>query len=552
VFLVSLSLGWPLDDDTKSDPLVGQTLAGGRYRVDRRIGAGGMGAVYEGTQLELGRRVAIKVLLDADSRAVERFRQEALALGQVTSPHVVSVLDFVLQHDPVFLVMEILEGEPLSRLLARKQSLPIPLALEITRQILAGLETAHRRNIVHRDIKPSNIWLTQRRSATTGESDLLVKLLDFGIAKLVSEERAYKTTTGVLIGTPAYVAPEQFLGASADTRSDLYSTALCFYEMVAGSRPWGQKRGPDLTLAILNEPAPPLTSRVPGFPPRLSAFIDRCLSKKSADRPTDASAMASELALLESEELPEPKAPDTIRDAPLKPKPKPKPKPMSRTFAIACGATLLLATPLIALQLRSRPAPTTTQNQDATPITTTTMTANDEDEGGSVASATSAAPSSSSSSSSHLANPAPTALASGMRPYCKCQGRVKYQPENLCTQKMPPLCHCLSQVPNVPQARLCRVRWRRSATHDEWLCDDNRYRGPDVKRGGDCLGYFEPTSASMDGGAVFFRFTDGRPVNGTLQLCTTCYDPPFQPAIPNTPCTGYLHGDLENGTWTCW
>ncbi len=291
------------------DDLEGQTL-GGRYRLERAIGRGGMGAVLEAVQLDLGRKVAVKVLLAADPRSVDRFRREALAASALTSPHVVSVYDFQAPPDGVpFLVMELLEGCSLASLLRQEGALPVGRASRIASQMLVALEAAHRAGIIHRDIKPSNVWLVSGH----GIEDH-VKVLDFGIAKLLRPDVAPLTTMSSFLGTPAYLAPEQIRGLDVDARTDIHAVGTVLYEMIAGHRPW---KG-DLvtqTADILERVPPLLRELVPSVPLPLAVVVARAMAKDPEVRYARADEMRHALApfvlapaiapptLMESQEL---------------------------------------------------------------------------------------------------------------------------------------------------------------------------------------------------------------------------------------------------------
>jgi serine/threonine protein kinase len=271
-----------------SGSLVGQTLAG-RYRALRVVGRGGMGVVYEAEQIDLRRRVAVKVVDDADPRIVDRFRQEALATANLNCPNVVTVLDFCFSPDqPPMLVMELLDGESLFHVLRRDGPLPLPRAVGIAAQMLNGLAAAHRAGIVHRDVKPSNVFILR-----TSVGDDVVKLLDFGIAKVLSG--GIQTTTGALSGTPAYVAPEQLRLQPVDARTDLHAVGVCLFEMVAGKTPWRSWGGPLLSAEILREEPISLAEVCPEAPAPLGAVIARALAKDPAARYPDATAMLAAL-----------------------------------------------------------------------------------------------------------------------------------------------------------------------------------------------------------------------------------------------------------------
>lgn len=214
------------------------TLVAGKYRLNRLLGDGGMGSVYEANHTLLGTRVAVKLLhreMLQRSGLVERFLQEAQVAAQIRSPHVVHMLDVGQDTgQPPYLVMELLEGEPLSQVLERDQRVPEARAVEYTIQILTALEAAHALGVIHRDLKPENVFLT----VAAGRPH--IKLIDFGIAKLRKTDPEAKnlTVAGTVMGTAEYMAPEQAIRADqVDGRADLYSVGVMLYEMIAGVRP---------------------------------------------------------------------------------------------------------------------------------------------------------------------------------------------------------------------------------------------------------------------------------------------------------------------------
>ena len=292
----STRLRWSAIVDTVTDSaqkLQGRLL-GGRYRVEQLLGVGGMGAVYAGVQEDLQRRVAIKVLhgeLSLDD--VVRFRHEALAAAALGHPNIVQVTDFQTPPgEPPFLVMEALDGVSLRALIEKHGRLPAERTVFIAVQILAALAVAHKAQIIHRDIKPANVFLSN-----TPASDDVVKLLDFGIAKVLREgAQSPQTVRGAILGTPAYMAPEQALGMIVDPRVDLYAVGACMYEMISGRRPLLGTTSGELLLAIAREVPPKLHTLVPDVDARLSDLVDRALSKDPERRPKSAAEMIEALS----------------------------------------------------------------------------------------------------------------------------------------------------------------------------------------------------------------------------------------------------------------
>lgn len=288
-----------------------------RYRILGPAGAGGMGAVYEAEQIELRRRVAIKLVRGGEGESFERLRREALGASAVQSPHVVSVFDFHWEEgEPPFLVMELLEGRSLDELLEEAGALPFGRAARLACQVLDGLAAAHRAGLVHRDVKPANIWLVP---TMTGD---LVKLLDFGLVKNVDVDDAIGLTarSGRLMGTRAYLAPEQIHRLPADTRSDLHAVGVVLWEMIAGRRLW-DSRGPDVFAEIAARTPESLAKVVPGVPRGLADAVARALAKDPEGRFRDAAAMYAAIAPYASEarasELPPERdeAPETVEVA---------------------------------------------------------------------------------------------------------------------------------------------------------------------------------------------------------------------------------------------
>ncbi|MEZ4259069.1 MAG: serine/threonine-protein kinase [Polyangiaceae bacterium] len=282
------------------DDLRGQTVAK-RYRIVRAIGEGGMGIVWEAEQLDLPRRVALKALpryVAFDGNAVRRFKREAESAASLQHPNIAQIFDFYLGGDgPPALVMELLDGAPLEDEIARGPIAPERIAL-IARQVLSALAVAHDHAIVHRDIKPANIFLSR---GPTGE---VVKILDFGVAKVL--DSAPITATGIVLGTPLYMAPEQASGQPVTPATDLYALGVCIYEMVAGRAPWGELSGARLVSAIVLSEPTPLRELAPHAHPLLVEVVERALQKNPADRFASARAMSDALAPLDPSAAPVP------------------------------------------------------------------------------------------------------------------------------------------------------------------------------------------------------------------------------------------------------
>jgi len=258
-----------------ADPLVGKVIAD-RYRVDERLGVGGMGAVYRAEHVLMKKSVAVKVLhreMTVLDEVVKRFEREAIAAGRIEHPNVTVATDFgKLDDGSFYLVLEYVAGRSLTQALT-EGPMPVERALFIARQVAAGLGAAHAAGIVHRDLKPDNIMLIER-----GGTKDFVKVLDFGIAKVSAEAEggSQLTRLGSVFGTPAYMAPEQAAGKSVDQRADLYALGLVTHEMLAGKPTFEAEEVMGLLAKQLTEPAPPLPDTVD---PGAAALVARLLEK---------------------------------------------------------------------------------------------------------------------------------------------------------------------------------------------------------------------------------------------------------------------------------
>jgi len=257
----------------------------GKYRIVRLLGEGGMGAVYEGENVRIHRKVAIKVLhaaVAAKADVVQRFEREAQAAGRIGSEHIVEVLDLGnLPEGDRYMVMEYLEGESLGERIKRKKRLSPHEVGHLLHQLLEGLQAAHAAGIIHRDIKPDNVFLMNRKGA---QKDF-VKVLDFGVSKFNAlDSEMSMTRTGAVMGTPFYMSPEQARGGKIDTRSDLYSVGVVVYQAVTGRVPFAAETFNELVFKIALESPEPAELVAPGLDPGFAALIVRSMVRDPAGR----------------------------------------------------------------------------------------------------------------------------------------------------------------------------------------------------------------------------------------------------------------------------
>lgn len=301
-------------DDTGPDtepppPDVGQIL-GEKYLVRGFLGRGGMGVVLDVEHISLGKRFALKLLHEdrgRDPQAIARFEHEARTIGALGHANICDVYDFgQLDDGRPFLVLEKLEGESLAERLARESVLAPSRALWVVLQVLSALEAAHEKGVVHRDVKPPNVFI-----ARAGGRAEIVKLLDFGVSKETAQPLDL-TASGLVVGTPAYMAPEQALGETTnDPRIDLYACGVLLYEMLCGARPFSGENYNQTILAILEGTFQPLLERRPELPRTLDEIVKRALAYDPKDRFGSAqefqhAIIASGLVAMRMESLPPP------------------------------------------------------------------------------------------------------------------------------------------------------------------------------------------------------------------------------------------------------
>src|SRR5215472_3190207 len=271
-----------------ADAFIGRVLS--HYRIEARLGSGGMGLVYRATDLKLGRPAAIKLLsrqFSTSDDAKARFLREARAASALDHPNIGVIHDIGEDQGELFIVMALYEGESLKQQL-EKRRFSVDEAIGVLRQVLLGLEAAHRAGIVHRDIKPANVLIT------TGGT---VKILDFGLAKLISDSQAESITqAGRTLGTVLYMSPEQLRGTSVDWRSDLWSFGALAYEVLAGTSPFRTDSSSATIARIFNDQPAPLTT-VPGIPNWLAQLVSQLLRKSPSERPQAAGEVLARLDL---------------------------------------------------------------------------------------------------------------------------------------------------------------------------------------------------------------------------------------------------------------
>jgi formylglycine-generating enzyme required for sulfatase activity len=340
----------------------------GGFRILKVLGYGGMGVVFQGEDPRLGRKVALKAMLPhlaGSPSARQRFLREARAAAALEHDHVVPILAVGEDRGAPYIVMPFLKGEPLDQRLRRQGRLPVAEVLRIGRETAEGLAAAHAQGLVHRDIKPANLWLETRGEPGASATGGRVKILDFGLARAAADE-AHLTQTGAIVGTPAYMAPEQAHGGVPDARCDLFSLGCVLYRLCTGAVPFKGRDSISTLVAVATQDPKPPAEVSPGVPPALSDLVMRLLAKEPEQRPPSAQAVAAALQDMASqtaapEARPQPGAGaapggDTVQLEVTRPRPgRTGRKPVRRAWlVVGCALSLGL---LAAAVLFLRPAP---------------------------------------------------------------------------------------------------------------------------------------------------------------------------------------------------
>jgi serine/threonine protein kinase/formylglycine-generating enzyme required for sulfatase activity len=288
----------PQDGDATLPSLFGDPILDARYQLERRLGQGGMGVVFQARHIFLKTQHAIKVILPDlvgnDPMLVTRFRQEALAAAAIKHPNIIAVTDFgVVRGTMPFLVMEFVNGRSLQEIMAEEGAMPPARALELICATAAGVAAAHRQNIVHRDLKPLNIMICEDMPPSEG-----LRILDFGLAKIRSGELLgsfVQAKTSGLMGSPFYMAPEQWSDEEPDSRADIYSLGIILYQMLGGDVPFKGSSIPSIMKKHLTESPPPLKSMGVDVPPEIEAVVRHALAKEVAERTPSVEKLLEEL-----------------------------------------------------------------------------------------------------------------------------------------------------------------------------------------------------------------------------------------------------------------
>jgi serine/threonine-protein kinase len=312
-------------EEFSEDKFLGKYV--GSYQLITSLGVGGMGAVYAAEHPTLKKKVAVKVLHEEFARkpdVIDRFFAEARVIASLGHPNLVEVTDFgVLDNTYPYFIMEFLSGEPLKQRLRREGRIPLQEALVIGKQLLDALKTVHAEGVIHRDIKPDNIFLARKPK----QPETIVKLLDFGVAKMLDPrtrpEGLQSTKSGMIIGTPQYMSPEQVQGYTSqiDARADLYSVGVVFFEMLCGQLPFPGSTFGELVIAHVLTTPPSACALNPNLSPQIDAFLQKSLAKTREERFQSAEEMAIAFATAagEAPRTPEPDALATLEESDLPP-----------------------------------------------------------------------------------------------------------------------------------------------------------------------------------------------------------------------------------------
>lgn len=300
-----------------------QHVFNNRYRLDTKLGEGGMATVFCATDTLLRRRVAVKVLREqyaTDQEFVRRFYQEAESAARLSHPNIVNTYDVGREGETYYIVMELVDGPSLAEIIAGDGKLPEPVAIDYAAQICNGLAYAHRQGLLHRDIKPANILVTK---------DDVVKLSDFGIARAVSQQTMAMTRPGLVMGSVYYLSPEQAQGLELQEPSDLYSVGVVLYQMLTGTLPYTGESPVTVALKHISDPVPAIDGEALGVSPAIAAIVNKLLQKQPENRFQSASEVAS--ALREARERPAYAAFAHRDDAPTAPMRTLAPQPPPRS-----------------------------------------------------------------------------------------------------------------------------------------------------------------------------------------------------------------------------
>jgi serine/threonine-protein kinase len=363
--------GTALRSANAGSDLVG-TVVADRYHVLRKIGEGGMGHVYLAEHVKMGRKSALKVMRPSavkDVEAVSRFNREASNASRISHPNVAAVYDFGETSDGIiYLAMEFVEGAPLTSLVEEAGALPPKRAAEIARQAAEGLAAAHDLGIVHRDLKPENLMI-----ATTRDGNDLVKIVDFGIAKAAGNDAQKVTRTGLVIGTPDYMSPEQLAGDPIDSRSDIYSLGIVTFNMLTGKLPFPSDSAQESMIMRLTDPPKRLGEMRPevAWPAELEAAVDKALARDASQRYQKAVDFGRELSAAVQPMANKPMANKPMASAPKVARgdtvpqtrvaaPEPRKRPVFLLIGGGIAALLVVSAALAPILWKDRPPQTST------------------------------------------------------------------------------------------------------------------------------------------------------------------------------------------------